>query len=352
MLCLMSPEQVVPEGHPIRRVKQLCDNALKRLSRTFSRMYSKTGRPSVPPERLLKSMVLMALYSIRSERMLCEQLRYNLLFKWFLDMDMAEPPFDATTFTKNRDRLLAHDVAGKFFQSVVQEAREADLMSSEHFSVDGSLIEAWASMKSFRSKDDRDDDDNDHNGWADFRGKKRSNETHESKTDPEARLARKGRGKEAKLSYSVNTLMENRNGLLVDLVVYPATGRAERESALEMLDSAFPSSGRRITLGADKNYDVRDFVAELRDRNVTPHVAQHINERRGSAIDARTTRHAGYHVSQVKRRLIEGIFGWAKTTGTLRKTRFRGRARTQQWSRFVGAAYNLIRIAKLEPLIT
>src|SRR5579864_7571414 len=254
MLALMSPESVVPSTHPLRRVKVLADAVLTKLSPTFDLMYSGIGRPSIPPERLLKSMVLMALYSVRSERLLCEQLGYNLLFRWFLDMNMIEPAPDHSTFSRNRERLLEHDVAGEFFRAVVEQARNEKLMSDEHFTVDGTLIEAMASLKSFRPRNDKDDDKgppDDGNRWVDFHGEKRSNETHESKTDPEAKLMRKGLGKEAKLSYSAHALMENRNGLLVDLRVGEANGRAEREIALKMLDESLPGD-RSITLGADK----------------------------------------------------------------------------------------------------
>lgn len=261
----------------------------------FRRDYAGAGRPSIPPERLLKGTLLMALYSVRNERQFCEQLSYNLLFRWFLDMDMVEPTFDATTFTKNRERLLAHDEAGEFFRAVVEQARKAHLMS-EHFTVDGTLIDAWASLKSFKKKDAQDDDssppDDPGNPTVNFHGEKRSNETLASTTDPEAKLARKGRGKEAKLSYSAHALMENRNSLLLDFRIAEANGRAEREVALSMLDEHKTVRGP-ATVGADKGYDTHDFIAECRAMNIVPHVAQIINEHRGSAIDARTTRHLG-----------------------------------------------------------
>jgi transposase len=346
MVTLMTPEQVVPKDHPLRSVKELADDALRELSPVLDEMYARRGRHSIPPEQLLKAMLLMALYSVRSERMFCEQLGYNLLFKWFLDMDMTDEAFNHSSFGKNRDRLLRHDVAGKFLQAVVAQARRAGLMSSEHFSVDGTLIEAWASMKSFRPKDEDDDDRPDSNGWADFRGQKRSNETHESKTDPEAKLARKGNGREAKLSYSLNALMENKNGLVVAIEVEQATGWAERETALAMLDQALPGD-RRITLGGDKGYDTKDFVAECRQRNVTPHVAQNTSGNRRSAIDGRTTEREGYRVSSIVRRRIEGILGWTKTTGNFRKTRYCGREKTDLWAKMTGAAYDLLRMARL-----
>lgn len=342
MLCLMSPEERVPKDHPLRKVKSLADDALAKLSPTFDAMYSETGRPSVAPERLLKAMLLIALYSVRSDRQFCEQLDYNLLFRWFLDMDMLEESFDATTFTKNRQRLLDHDVAGEFFRTVVEQARSAHLMSHEHFSVDGTLIESWASMKSVRPKDD--DDDHDSNGWSDFRGTKRTNDTHASKTDPDAKLTRKGAGQEAKLGYMGHALMENRNALLVDMLVTQASGYAEREAAIRMLDRA-RQSGRRITLGADRGYDARSFVEQLRTRDVTPHVAQYTSRR--SAIDARTTRHPGYPVSIRARMQIEKLFGWMKSIGGLRRSRTRGIERLQLSAYLIGAAYNLLRLSRL-----
>lgn len=348
MMMLMSPESRVPAGHPIRKVKALADEALRELSPVFEAMYSATGRPSIPPERLLKATVLMALYTVRSERLFCEQLDYNLLYRWFLDMDMDEPSFDPTVFTKNRARLLKHDIAGQFFAEVVQQARRAKLVSSEHFTVDGTLIDAWASLKSFRRKDEdkagREPPDDPGNPTTNFHGEKRSNETHASSTDPEAKLARKGNGKEAKLSFSAHSLMENRNGLLVDLRVAEANGRAERQVALEMLEAV--PGGHPITVGADKGYDTRDFAAGCRMNKATPHVAKKVKY---SALDGRTTRHPGYSVSQRIRKRVEEIFGWMKTVGHFRRTRYRGIARTQMAAHLVGAAYNLLRMAKLLP---
>lgn len=343
MLCLISAESRVPQGHPLRTVKTRAEAALKRLSPLFDTMYADIGRPSVPPERLLKGMLLIALYSVRSERQFCEQLGYNLLFRWFLDMDMLEEGFDASTFSRNRERLMEHEVGAKFFASVRQEAD--DLMSNEHFSVDGTLLEAWASIKSFRPKDE---DGGDNNGWGHFRGQKRTNETHESKTDPESRLMRKGHGREAKLCFMGHALMENRNGLLVDLRVSLASGRAEREAALEML--AEHAHGH-VTIGADRGYDTKDFIARSRAQNITPHVAQNQSGHRRSAIDARTTRHIGYRISQTIRMRIEQVFGWIKSIGGLRRTRYRGRRRTQLAAYMVGAAYNLLRISKLHRAI-
>jgi len=346
MFSLVSPEARVPADHPLRPIKAMADEVLASMSRTFSRMYSKSGRPSIPPERLLKAQVLTALYTVRSDRMFCEQLDYNLLFRWFLDMNMDEPAFDHSSFTKNRDRLLEHDVAGEFFQAVVDQARARGLLSSEHFAVDGTLIEAWASLKSFRPKDEKPEDreppDDPSNPTVNFHGEKRGNETHVSTTDPEARLARKGHGKEAKLCFSAHALMENRNGLLVDLRVDHATGTAERENALAMLAENVVVDG--ATVAGDKGYNQRAFVDGCRELGVTPHVAE---KARHSAIDARTTRHAGYRISMAVRKRIEEIFGWAKTIGGFRRTRFQGVARTQQAGYFVGAAYNLLRIANL-----
>ena len=350
MLSLVTPEQRVPPNHPLRAVKKLADAALAELSATFEQMYSAVGRPSIPPERLLKASLLMALYTVRSERLFCEQLDYNLLFRWFLDMNMDEESFVPTVFTKNRKRLIEHDVASRFFGAIVEQARAAGLMSDDHFTVDGTLIDAWASLKSFKRKDEKPGDkpppDDPGNPSVDFHGEKRSNETHESKTDPEARLARKGNGKEAKLSYSQHALMENRNGLLVEIQIAPATGTAERDTAIKMIDEHLPGA-KRITLAGDKGYDTRGFVGNCQARNVTPHVAQNEGPRRSSAIDGRTTRHPGYSISQVIRKRVEEIFGWIKTVANFRKTRFRGLERTQSASYLVGAAYNLMRIGKL-----
>jgi len=367
MLALVSLESRVPPDHPLRAVKALVDEVLGKLDPVFDEMYADSGRPSVPPERLLKSMLLMALYSVRSERQFCEQLAYNMLFIWFLDMDLMDKPFDATTFSKNRERLLEHDVARRFFDAVAEHAHDLGLMGSEHFSVDGSLIEAWGSTKSFRPKDE---DGGDNNGFADFRGTKRSNETHESKTDPDARLARKGRGREAKLSHMGHVLMENRHGLAADFELTEANGYAEREAALDMADREREKrrrrerkkkrkqrkasrrrskKGRRLTLAADKGYDTRDFVRGCRERHITPHVAQNQHAHRRSAIDGRTTRHPGYRLSATARLLIEKIFAWMKTIGGFRRSRFRGRAKTRASGLIVVATYNLLRIVKLQP---
>jgi transposase len=343
MLCLVSPESMVPHDHPLRAIKKLADEALAQLSSLFDEMYAEGGRKSIPPERLLKALLLQALFSIRSETQLCEQLRYNMLYRWFLDMDMVEGVFDRSTFTKNRERMLNHEVTAAFFVAVVEQARGAGLMSSEHFSVDGTLIEAWGSLKSFRPKDD---DSQDNNGWGDFKGEKRKNDTHESKTDPDAKLFRKGKGKEAKLCYGANALMENRNGLLVDFRINEISGTLERDAALDMIAESVTGP---CTVGADKGYDTDDFVTHARELDATPHVAQNVNARRSSNIDGRTTRHTGYEISQVIRKRIEQIFGWMKTAGGMKRSRFRGLARTQLAGYVVGAAYNLLRMSRLMP---
>lgn len=344
MLALVSIDSMVPPRHPLRKMKPIVDRLLKDLSPVFDTMYAEDGRPSVPPERLLKSMVLMALFGVRSERLFCEQLGYNMLFRWFLDMDMTDKVFVPTVFTKNRDRLMDHEVAALFLSATVEVARDRGLLSSEHFSVDGTLIEAWASMKSFRPKDD---DDSDNNGFGDFKGKKRKNETHESKTDPESKLYRKGRGKEAKLAYMGHALMENRNGLIVDFELTEANGHAERDAAIEMLDRQRRDKKgrkpRRVTLGADAGYDAKEFVKRCRDRRVTPHLAQ----KKHSAIDGRTTSHPGYAVSVRARRLIEKIFGWMKTAAAHRRTRFRGKRKTAFSTLIVAASFNLLRLSNL-----
>jgi len=353
MLALVSMESRVPKDHPIRRIKGMADQELLKLSRVFDRMYSKVGRPSVAPEKILKSLLLIALYSVRSERQFCEQLDYNLLFRWFLDIELMEESFDATVFTKNRERLMEHEVGRLFFDAVVGQARGAGLMSDDHFTVDGTLIEAWASLKSFRPKgEDRPeggDKGDPGNRWVDFHGEKRSNDTHESTTDPDSLLLRKGLGKEAKLSYGAHALMENRNGLLVDLEVSQATGACEWEAAERMLKRQKRKKLRVKTLGGDKGYDTHDFVGLLRRRRITPHVAANTQRRGGSAIDGRTTRHAGYSLSQRIRKRVEEIFGWMKTVGGFRRTRFKGREKTQLAAWWVGAAYNLLRMAKLLP---
>jgi transposase len=349
MLVAVTPDQLVPAGHPIRRIKPIVEGALSVLSPTFAAMYAATGRPSIPPEHLLKGSLLIALYSIRSERQFCERLHYDLLFKWFLDLNITDPAFDASTFSKNRERLMQHDVAAAFFDAVLDEARRHHLLSDEHFTVDGTLLESWASLKSFRPKDDGDapPPTGGRNPDVDFHRQKRSNATHGSTTDPDARLARKGKGKEAKLCLAGHVLMENRNGLAVDVLLTHASGTAEREAALAMLDRR-PDPSPRATLGADKGYDTQDFVARCRERRVTPHVTQNTNGRR-SAIDGRTIRHPGYAISQRIRKRVEEIFGWTKTIGGGRKLRYLGLARNQCWAELTTAAYNLVRLIKLIP---
>jgi transposase len=342
MLVALTPDQLVPQDHPIRRIKPIVDAALKEMSPTFNRMYADVGRPSIPPEHLLKACLLIALYSIRSERQFCERLKYDLLFKWFLDLNIMDPAFDASSFSKNKERLLEHLVAHEFLTAVIKTARKQHLLSEDHFTVDGSLLEAWASLKSFQPKDGSETPcSGENNPSIDFHGERRTNDTHQSTTDPEAMLARKGKGKEAKLCLTGHVLMENRNGLVVDVIVTQATGTAERDTALDMLEKV--PGKHRITLGADKGYDTADFVTECRELNVTPHVAC----RKYTILDKRTTRHPGYQVSQRIRKRIEEIWGWIKTFGGGRKLRYKGVARNQLWAELAIAAYNLVRMAKL-----
>ena len=345
MLAFVDMEERVPKDHPIRTIKVVADEALERLSPEFDRMYSKVGRASVPPERLLKASLLISLYSVRSERAFCEELEYNLLFRWFLDMNLMERSFDPTVFTKNRQRLFEHSIGQSLFDEVVWEADRQGLLSDEHFSVDGTLIEAAASIKSFKRREqERQSSDDDPGAPSeDFRGERLKNETHESRTDPEARLMRKGKGKEAKLVFMGHALMENRNGLVMDFVVSEATGTAERDVVPVLLDGARERGFRPRTLGGDKGYDTRQCVKDMRDRGVTPHVARRVH----SAIDGRTTRHRGYEASQKVRKRVESIFGWMKTVGGFRHTRYRGAERTGLAGYLVAAAYNLIRMAKL-----
>ena len=350
MLSTLTPEQLVPLDHPLRRIKVIVDRALAELSPVFDAMYAANGRASIPPEHLLKGCLLIALYSIRSERQFCEQLQYNLLFKWFLDMDVETPAFDATSFTKNRDRLLSHEVAPRFFQAVLAQAKAARLISAEHFTVDGTLLEAWASLKSFQPRDPSDHRPRGSGGGrnpeVDFRGSPRRNETHVSTTDPEARLFTKGPHQTAKLCYSGNVLMENRHGLVVDVLVAPATGRAERETALRML-KRHGSGRRRRTVAADKAYDTEDFVTGCRALRITPQVARNITPYRGSHIDDRSARDPGYLVGQRVRKRVEEIFGWVKTVGGGRKLRYIGVERNQLWAELTASAYNLVRMSKL-----
>lgn len=347
----LSPEERVPQDHPLRAVRTLTDRVLQGLSATFAGMYSPIGRPSIAPEKLLRALLLQILYSVRSERMLMEQLDYNILFRWFVGLNLDEPVWDVTVYTKNRDRLLLAEVARQFFDLVLAQAQALDLVSDEHFTVDGTLLEACASLKSFQKVDEapQPPPDDPGNPTVDFHGEKRSNATHCSTTDPDALLARKGAGKEAKLSYGAHVLMENRNGLVVDATVTQATGTAERDAGLLMAE-ALPGD-QRVTLGGDKNYDTKDFVAELRHLGVTPHVAQNEHARRRSAIDGRTTRHTGYLISQRKRKRVEEIFGWLKTVAGIRKLRHRGLELVGWMFTLAVAAYNLMRIRNLVTVV-
>ena len=321
MLLAVTPDSFIPEEHPTRRIKPIVESALARLSSLFDGMYADRGRPSIPPEHLLKASLLIALYSIRSERQFCERLRYDLLFKWFLDLNVSDEPFDASSFSKNRERLLAYDVSRAFFAEVVAEARQRRLLSADHFTVDGTLLEAWASLKSYRPRDEQDPPvAGGRNPEVDFRDQRRRRETHASSTDPQAQLYTKGSGQTAKLCYPGDLLAENRHGLVLDVELTQASGYAEREAALAMLDRCAAGGA---TLGADRGYDTRDFVAGLRARGVTPHVAQN-DSRRRSAVDGRTTRHPGYARSQRRRKLVEHVYGWVKTVGGGRKLRFVG----------------------------
>lgn len=344
MFSYVSADKRVPSDHPLRPIRGLVDAVLSDLSPAFAELYSDTGRPSIPPERLLRALLLQAFYTIRSERLLVEQLDYNLLFRWFVGLSMDEAIWDATVFCKNRDRLLDGDIARRFMAALLGRPEVRKLLSDEHFSVDGTLIEAWASMKSFRPKDGSGAPPagNGRNAERDFHGEKRTNETHASTTDPDARLFRKGAGKEAKLCFLGEAMTENRHGLIIDTRTAPATGTAECETALDMIAEG---NGRR-TVGGDKLYDTAAFVAACRALGCTPHVAQNTKNRR-SAIDGRTTRHPGYAISQHKRKRIEEPFGWIKTIGGLRKTRHRGRALVDWFFTLTAAAYNLIRIPKL-----
>lgn len=340
----LSPESRVPQTHPLRPIRIMTDKALNELSPVFCELYSSTGRPSIPPEQLLRSLLLQILYSIRSERMLTEQLDYNLLFRWFVGLSMDDTIWHHSVYSKNRERILHSDFAVMFLRSICSQAEAAGLLSDDHFTVDGTLIETWASLKSFRPKDESPPATNggSRNPEKDFHGEKRRNDTHASLTDPESRLYRKGKGKEAKLYFMGHVLMENRNGLVVDTRVTQATGTAEREAALSMA-SDIPGV-HRVTLGADKGYDCTGFVEDLRCLRVTPHVAQKV---KGSAIDGRTTRHAGYGMSQKKRKRVEEIFGWLKTVAWLRKARYKGEEKIDWLFTLSSAAYNMVRMRNL-----
>ena len=343
----ISPDERVRKDHPLRPIRTMVDQILKQLSPQFDRMYAKVGRPSIPPEQLLRAQLLQMFYSVRSERLLMEEMDYNILFRWFVGLNLDDAVWDATVFTKNRDRLLEAEVAKEFLARVVAHAREQGWMSDEHFTVDGTLLDAWASLKSFQRKDKTNSNppEDPGNPTVDFHGEKRSNWTHESKSDPDAQLMRKGRGKEAKLSYSGNLLVENRNGLIVSSLVWEATGTAEPLAAMAMLQQ-IPGTGR-VTVGGDKGFDTAEFVRECRNMGITPHVAQNLGRRGGSAIDSRTTQHAGYRISQKKRKRIEECFGWLKTVALLRKMRHRGTLKVDWMFTFACAAYNLVRMRNL-----
>ena len=348
MFSYLSPEARVRKDHPLRAIRTMVDEVLRALSSQFDRMYASEGRLSIAPEKLLRAQLLQMLYSVRSERLLMEEIDYSVLFRWFVGLGLDEEVWDPTVFTKNRNRLLEAEVAKQFLAQVVEQARAQSLTSDEHFTVDGTLLEAWAGAKSFQRKDGQKPPPGDNdagNPTVNFHGERRSNRTHSSKTDPEAQLARKGEGKEAKLSYSGNLLVENRNGLIVKAMVWEASGTAERDTALVMLEQI--AGTKRVTVGGDKGFDTAGFIAECRHMRVTPHVAQNDGRRGGSAIDQRTTRHQGYRVSQKKRKRIEECFGWLKTIALLRKVRHRGLYKVDWMFTFACAAYNLVRLRNL-----
>ena len=343
----ISPEQRVPKDHPLRPIRKMVDKALKEMHHSFSEQYSETGRPSIPPEQLLRALLLQIFYTIRSERLLMEQLHYNLLFRWFVGLCMDDPVWDHSTFSKNRDRVLSSDMATIFFQSIRDQASQKKLLSDEHFTVDGTLLDAWASMKSFKPKDPDDktgfsEGDQGRNPGVDFRGQKRKNDTHASTTDSDVRLYKKAKGQQSRLCYMGHALMENRNGLVVDAMVTITSGTAEREAAVMMLDQV-PGRGR-VTVGADKAYDCKEFIEDCRNLAVTPHVAR---KEKGSAIDGRITRHEGYGISLRIRKRVEEVFGWLKIIGCLGKLHHRGCNRVDAIFTFATAAYNLIRIRNL-----
>lgn len=350
MFSYKSIEERIAADHPIRRIKEIVDEVLEQLSSDFGKLYSKVGRPGIAPERLLKALLLQVLFSVRSERQLVEQIEYNLMYKWFLDMNPDDESWNATTFTKNRDRLLQGEIADKFFKMVIWQAEKKQLVSPDHFTVDGTLIEAWASLKSItpkkKSKNKRDDDDNKGNPSVDFRGERRKNDTHESTTDSEARIYTKSKGAAAKLSYMGHVAMENRNGLAMAADVTTASYHAEHEAAVTMMEEI--GGENRKTLGADKHYDNNAFCEKLRKMNITPHVAQNIHARKhSSAVDGRATRHAGYVVSLRKRKLVEEIFGWLKTVGQMRRPMFRGKQKIGFAFKFAVSVYNILRISNL-----
>ena len=346
MFVYLSPESFVPKEHPLRPIRKMVDEALNKLSPVFSQMYSHTGRPSIPPERMLKAMLLQVLYSIPSNTKLVEQIHFSILFRWFLGLGLDEPVWDHSSFSKNQERLLQTDIAARFLSEVVEQAKCKKLLSAEHFSVDGTLIQAWASIKSFKAKDDDGDPPAGKNPTRDFRGEKLVNETHASTTDPEAKLYRKSNTHEARLSYAAHLVTENRNGLVITSTVTEADGLAERAAATAMIAKVAPRK-RRITVAADKNYDTKGFVKAMRELKVTPHVAQNTERRGGSAIDGRTTRHSGYAASQKVRKRIEEVFGWLKTVGLFRQTRYRGVSKINWYFTLAVTAYNLVRMRNL-----
>ena len=344
-----SLEERIPADHELRPIRKMADDALRALDQDFAQLYAPLGRPSIPPEQQLRALLVMVLYSIRSERRLMEELRNNLLYRWFVGLGQDEAVWDVTVFTKNRERFIDGEVARKFFYETVEQARVRGAISSEHFTVDGTLLEAWASQKSFRPKDQPKPGpgpDDPGNPTVNFHGEKRSNQTHQSTTDPDARLARKAKGQEAKLAYCGNVMTENRHGLVVETEVAIASGTAERDAALEMIDRI--EGDHAITVAGDKAYDTQDCVRQMREKGATPHVAQNTNRPGGSALDARTTRHAGYALSQRKRKLVEEFFGWLKTVAGQRKTKYRGVWRVGWIFTFVAAAYNLVRMRNLQ----
>lgn len=346
----VSQENRIPQGHPLRKLRELMDPILQKMSPQFDQMYANEGRPSIPPEYLLRASLVQVLYSIRSERLLMEELDYNLLFRWFVGLSMDDAVWDHSVFSKNRERLMGADIAKEFLQHVVALARGHALLSDEHFTVDGTMIEAWAGHKSFAKKDappPRTKGDDRGNPAIDFHGEKRTNDTHQSTTDPEARLYKKGTGRESKLSFLGHVVMDNRHGIVVGTSYTQANGTAERTAGLTMMKEVKGKRKSRLTLGADKNYDTAEFVQQMRDLNITPHAAQNTKRRGGSALDDRTTRHPGYEISQRKRKLVEEIFGWLKTTGPLRKIRYKGVELGEWMFTFSNAVYNLIRIRNI-----
>jgi transposase len=344
MFVYLSPESYVPKDHPLRPIRGMADKALAELNADFNKIYADTGRPSIPPEQLLKALLLQAFYTIRSNRQLVEQLNYNILFRWFVGLALDEKVWDHSSFSTNLERLIEAEVSRRFLAGIVAQARQAKLLSDEHFSVDGTLIEAWASIKSFQPKDGPQPPVG-RNEERDFHGEQLKNETHASTTDPDARLYKKSSGKEARMSYLGHALMENRNGIIIDGTITHATGTAEREAAVEMV--AEVAGTKRITVGGDKGYDTKGFVEEMRGLEATPHVAQNVKKKGGSALDGRTTRHAGYAVSLRIRKRIEEAFGWIKTIGNLRKTRHRGIAKVDWYFTLAISAYNLVRMRNL-----